>query len=230
MATTPVRPLAWEPPYAAGVALKSQKKKKKKKREREREKTSGLGTCSRLPITTFLPLPGSPLLPSDATFSNFFLRATPGAYGSSRAKDPIGAAPASLQGSHGNTRSLTHRVRPGIQPTSSWILVRFVSTARQQEPSCYRILTSVRPHVKGKQGPKSPTELPPRQGCLSPFLSDFCLDTPATREKNERWGQAGHQQRPFTCFCRDQSYVPSVPRREEASQRFGLLRGTSTKA
>ena len=29
--------LAWEPPYAAGVALKS-KSKKKKKREREREK------------------------------------------------------------------------------------------------------------------------------------------------------------------------------------------------
>ena len=29
---TPVGPLAWEPPYATGVALKSQKKKKKKKK------------------------------------------------------------------------------------------------------------------------------------------------------------------------------------------------------
>ena len=31
-ATAPIRPLAQEPPYAAGVALKSQKTKKKKKR------------------------------------------------------------------------------------------------------------------------------------------------------------------------------------------------------
>ena len=29
-AVTPIRPLAWEPPYAAGAALKSKKKKKKK--------------------------------------------------------------------------------------------------------------------------------------------------------------------------------------------------------
>ena len=27
-ATAPIRPLAWEPPYATGAALKSQKKKK----------------------------------------------------------------------------------------------------------------------------------------------------------------------------------------------------------
>ena len=29
-ATAPIRPLAWEPPYAAGVALEKAKKKKKK--------------------------------------------------------------------------------------------------------------------------------------------------------------------------------------------------------
>ena len=29
-ATARIRPLAWEPPYAAGAALKRQKKKKKK--------------------------------------------------------------------------------------------------------------------------------------------------------------------------------------------------------
>ena len=34
-ATAPIRPLAWEPPYAAGVALKRPKKKKKKKRKKE---------------------------------------------------------------------------------------------------------------------------------------------------------------------------------------------------
>ena len=31
VARAPVLPLAWEPPYATGVALKRQKKKKKKK-------------------------------------------------------------------------------------------------------------------------------------------------------------------------------------------------------
>ena len=31
-ATTPIRPLAWEPPHDMGVALKRQKKQKKKKR------------------------------------------------------------------------------------------------------------------------------------------------------------------------------------------------------
>ena len=39
-AAAPVRPLAWEPPYAVGVALekskKTKKQNKKKKRERER--------------------------------------------------------------------------------------------------------------------------------------------------------------------------------------------------
>ena len=30
-ATAPIRPLAWEPPHAAGVALKGQKTEKKKK-------------------------------------------------------------------------------------------------------------------------------------------------------------------------------------------------------
>ena len=31
-ATVPIRPLAWEPPYAAGAALKGQKTKKKSQR------------------------------------------------------------------------------------------------------------------------------------------------------------------------------------------------------
>ena len=38
VATALIRPLAWEPPCAAGAALKSQKKKKKKKEERKRKK------------------------------------------------------------------------------------------------------------------------------------------------------------------------------------------------
>ena len=41
-ATAPIRPLAWETPYAAGAALKKakrQKKKKKKKKERKKKQT-----------------------------------------------------------------------------------------------------------------------------------------------------------------------------------------------
>jgi len=37
-AVAPIRPLAWEPPYAAGAALKRPKKKKKGERERENAK------------------------------------------------------------------------------------------------------------------------------------------------------------------------------------------------
>ena len=34
---------------------------------------------------------------------------------------------------HGNVRSLTHRAKPGIEPETSWLLVRFVSAVPQQE-------------------------------------------------------------------------------------------------
>ena len=34
-ATAPITPLAWEPPYAEGAALKGQKKKKEKKRKKK---------------------------------------------------------------------------------------------------------------------------------------------------------------------------------------------------
>ena len=36
-AAAPIRPLAWEPPYAAGVALEKAKKKKKKKKKKDKE-------------------------------------------------------------------------------------------------------------------------------------------------------------------------------------------------
>ena len=36
VATAPIKPLAWEPPQAAGVALKRQKNKNKKKRNQRR--------------------------------------------------------------------------------------------------------------------------------------------------------------------------------------------------
>ena len=34
---------------------------------------------------------------------------------------------------HGNTRSLTHWARPGLEPASSWMPVRFVPTEPRQE-------------------------------------------------------------------------------------------------
>lgn len=90
--------------------------------------------------------------------------------------------------------------------------------------------TSIRPRVYGKQGPKSSIKLPPRQSCLSPFQSDLCCDVPATRETNEWQGQSDHQQQPLIWVLRDQSFVPSVLGKQEASQRCRLLHGTSTKA
>ena len=73
--------------------------------------------------------------------------AAPAAYGSSQARGQIGAAAAGLHHSHsnareklclqpvahGNTRSLTHSARPGIEPTSSWTLVQLITVEPQQE-------------------------------------------------------------------------------------------------
>ena len=42
-AVAPIKPLAWEPPYAVGVALKKSKaKKRKKKKERKKRKKQTL--------------------------------------------------------------------------------------------------------------------------------------------------------------------------------------------
>ena len=45
----------------------------------------------------------------------------------------IQAVSATYTTAHGNARSLPHWVRPGMEPTSSWILVRLVSAAPQWE-------------------------------------------------------------------------------------------------
>ena len=76
-------------------------------------------------------------------------RAAPTVYGSSLARDRIRAATAGLHHSHSNakiramsviyttghsyTGSLTHWVRPGSEPTSSWILVRFLTAEPRWE-------------------------------------------------------------------------------------------------
>ena len=78
-------------------------------------------------------------------------RATPEAYGGSQARGWIGATamPQPQQcgiratsviytTAHGNAGSLTHWVRPGIEPTSSWILVCFITIEPQWElPNFY---------------------------------------------------------------------------------------------
>ena len=68
----------------------------------------------------------------------------------------IGATAAGLHRSHSNAGSLTHGERPGIEPASSWILVRFVST----EPypahmECYILLCLARAHGGAHSQPNS---------------------------------------------------------------------------
>ena len=81
-------------------------------------------------------------LPWGTAPSFFFFRATLGAYGSFQARGSnqgcscqpqtqqcgIWALSVTYITAHGNTRSLTHLARPGIELVSSWILVGFVTT------------------------------------------------------------------------------------------------------
>ena len=83
MATTPIQPLPWEPPYALGMALKRQKKE-----------GGGVGFYSikNLPVAQRCKL---------AVFYSLFyfifclFRAVPAAYGGSQARGPIRATAAS---------------------------------------------------------------------------------------------------------------------------------------
>ena len=97
------------------------------------------------PLTHYTRLK-PPQWPKLHLFFFFFslFRAAFEAYGSSQARGQIGTTAASPRHSHsmwamsatystvhGNARSITHRVRPEIEPTSSWILVRFISAELQ---------------------------------------------------------------------------------------------------
>ena len=59
--------------------------------------------------------------------------ADPAAYGDSQARGQIGATAAGLRQSHSNAESLAHGVRLGIEPTTSWFPIRFVSPAPREE-------------------------------------------------------------------------------------------------
>ena len=77
-----------------------------------------------------------------------FSRATPEAYGDSHVRGLIGAVAAGLRQNHsnlgskpsetyttahGNAGSLTHWARPGIEPSTSWFLVRWVNHCTRWE-------------------------------------------------------------------------------------------------
>ena len=68
-------------------------------------------------------------------FIYFFLlfRAAPSAYGSSPARGWIGPQLPAYTTGHGSAGSLTHWARTENEPTSSWILVRFISAVPQRE-------------------------------------------------------------------------------------------------
>ena len=90
-------------------------------------------------------------------FVCLFFRAAP--YENSQARGCIGAVAAGLRQAtamhdpshicdlyttaHGNAKSLTHWARPGIEPVSSWILVRFFSAEPWWELRVLQILFSV---------------------------------------------------------------------------------------
>ena len=71
------------------------------------------------------------------SFFLFFLdlfRVSPMAYGSFQAREhKIWAVSATYTTPHGNAGSLTCWLRPEIEPASSWIVVRFISTEPCQE-------------------------------------------------------------------------------------------------
>ena len=78
------------------------------------------------------------------SFFFFFLRAAPAANRSSQARGPIGAAVGGLHHSLSHARSepllqptpqlaATHWTRPGIEPASSWILIRSYTAEPHRE-------------------------------------------------------------------------------------------------
>ena len=117
-ATAPIRPLAWEPPYAVGAALKGRKKKRKKKNV----SFSALMWHFRLELTLRSIFQGlqEPLL-NFPFFLSFYLLlllffaiswAAPVAYGGSQARGLIRAVATGLRQSHSNVGS-----EPHLQPT-----------------------------------------------------------------------------------------------------------------
>ena len=118
--------------------------------------TSIVNSCSYLWPRRRLP---SPLFILFFCLFIYFFTATLVAYGGSQARGRIRTVAAGLHHSHSNAGAetclwptpqltampdpLTVWARPGIKPTSSWLLVRFVSTEPWWEYPCPSIFTGV---------------------------------------------------------------------------------------
>ena len=132
-ALAPIRPLAWEPPYAAGANLEKTKKKK-----------ITFNSC------ILMRFQQGPYI--EFSFFSFFFfclfKATLAAHGGSQARSGIGAVaaghatatamqdPSSVSDLHHSSRQCRiHNplARPGIEPALSWILVRFTYTEPRGE-------------------------------------------------------------------------------------------------
>jgi len=66
-------------------------------------------------------------------FFFFLFRDAPAAYRNSQARGRIRAIATSSCHSHSDARFLSHWARPGIEPASSWIVVKFMSTEPRWE-------------------------------------------------------------------------------------------------
>ena len=119
VATAPIGPLAWEPPYAAGAAQeiattttttkeKRQKKKKKKKSEPNLEVTQSMSQF----LLLMLCVLGSVCQEPSFSFSFFFAISWAAPAQGSQAKGLIGAIATRLHQSHSNAGS-----EPCLQPT-----------------------------------------------------------------------------------------------------------------
>jgi len=120
--TALIRSLAWEPPYATGVALEKTKRPKKKKKGKKIYRF--IIVINDVPLwlemlimlmygnALYFPLNFTVKLKRLKNKAYFviilFFRATPTTYGSSQARCQLGAVAASLHHSHSSARSKLH--------------------------------------------------------------------------------------------------------------------------
>ena len=151
-AVAPIRPLAWEPPYAAGAALKRQKKKKKKKTQAVQRGVLPLGVSTSVRVSVELVfvsreiscLSGRkpPPLSGNEALAVFFGGAKPCANMGRLCLSPDGPA----DGPAGQSPLPVGEEE--ADSTISAVKRRFVKTARRKQPG-----TAIRPlpwPVQGK--------------------------------------------------------------------------------
>ena len=175
-------------------------------------------------------------------------RPAPTAYGSSQARDQscshqpmlqqhrirttsatyttAQAASVTYTAAHSNAGSLTHRVRPGIEPTSSWILVGFI-TAEPQGNSCFPFLCFAPMCMPFSWGPQQEKDSGPFTFRISPINHIG----PPNREFRQSCGFAGTEKgRCSSCCALDMfrevpSDTPSALQCALASERADMQLG-----